>query len=243
MTSRSDEGSTNLYQDLRPVLARKAGPTLMERAYTELRREILSCRLEPGSEISETDIAQRLSMSKTPVREALGRLRIEGFVRAIPRRCYQISPLTVGDMNALFDVRTIVEGGIVELAVERITEQQLNELDRLADASYDRETTASLDTFIKANREFHLAIAASTENYRLQEMTVHQLDELERYFYVGALSRDINTEVHTDHHRIVEILRTRDPFAARKAIISHNEGTRHALFEVISNGRHNIRLG
>ena len=71
---------------------RKGKPvaSLTERTYQLLRRDILSCVLEPGSEISEADVAERLAVSKTPVREALGRLRVEGFVKTFPRRGYQI---------------------------------------------------------------------------------------------------------------------------------------------------------
>ena len=74
---------------------RKEPASLTERTYQVLRRDILTCAIEPGSEISEADIADRLSISKTPVREALGRLRVEGFVKTFPRRGYQIVPLTI----------------------------------------------------------------------------------------------------------------------------------------------------
>lgn len=221
---------------------RKEVFSLTDRAYRQLRREILSCRLEPGSEVSEADLADRLSMSKTPVRDALGRLRAEGFVRAFPRRGYLIVPLTISDMNELFDLRAIVEAGAAELAIERITAAELDELARLADASYDETVNASLDRFVAANRDFHVAIAKASGNGRLMAAVGRQLDELERFFYVGARSRDVNPEVRTDHRRIVDVLRSRDRAAARDIAISHNEGTRHGLIDVIASGRRFSRL-
>lgn len=210
--------------------------SLTDQAYTKLRRDILSCVLQPGSEVSEADIADRLLMSKTPVREALGRLRVEGFVKAFPRRGYQIVPLTISDMDELFDVRAIVEAGCGELAAERITDEELNRLEALADVSYDVATMASLDTFISSNRDFHLAIASASGNRRLHEMVYKQLDELERFFYLGARTRDVNREVHVDHHRIVEVLRSHDRQAARQIMIDHNDATRRGLFDVIARG-------
>ena len=210
--------------------------SLTDQAYTKLRRDILSCVLQPGSEVSEADIADRLLMSKTPVREALGRLRVEGFVKAFPRRGYQIVPLTISDMDELFDVRAIVEAGCGELAAERITDEELNRLEALADVSYDVATMASLDTFISSNRDFHLAIANASGNRRLHEMVYKQLDELERFFYLGARTRDVNREVHVDHHRIVEVLRSHDRQAARQIMIDHNDATRRGLFDVIARG-------
>lgn len=210
--------------------------SLTDKAYDKLRRDILSCVLQPGSELSEAEIAERLLMSKTPVREALGRLRVEGFVKAFPRRGYQIVPLTVSDMDELFDVRAIVEAGCGVLAAERITDEELDRLAELADASYDVATTATLDTFISANRNFHLAIASASGNRRLQELVHKQLDELERFFYLGARTRDVNREVQSDHHRIVEVLRSHDREAAREIMVDHNEATRRGLFEVIARG-------
>ena len=220
---------------------RKEVLSLTDRAYRQLRREILSCRLEPGSEVSEADLAERLAMSKTPVRDALGRLRAEGFVRTFPRRGYLIVPLTISDMNELFDVRSIVEAGAAELAVERITPAELDELDRLADASYD-ESVPSLDQFIGANRDFHIAIARASGNGRLQQLVARQLDEAERFFYVGAKARDVNPEVRNEHHRFVDVLRSRDRTAARAMAIAHNEGTRRGLIDVIASGRRFARL-
>lgn len=208
--------------------------SLTERTYQILRREILSCVMEPGSEVSEADIAERLSVSKTPVREALGRLRADGFVVTFPRRGYQIVPLTIADMNELFDMRRIVEGGCGELAAERITDEELDALEKLADAGLRRDANAGLDDFIAANREFHLAIGRATGSKRLYEQIFKQLDELERFFYIGARYRDISSEVHADHHRIVEALRTRDALASRKVMIEHNEATRRGLFDVIA---------
>ena len=216
----------------------KSAASLMEQAYGKIRRQILSCRLPPGSEITEIDIAERLSISKTPVREALGRLHLEGFVRAIPRRGYQITPLTISDMNELFDARAVVEGGTIALAAARITDAELNELNRLADVSYDKEAASTLDSFISANRDFHIAIAKASNNQRLIETTVRQLDELERYFYVGARLRDVNNEVHADHYRIVEVLKSRDAALARKIIVEHNEATRNGLIGQIASDRH-----
>jgi len=216
---------------------RKEPASLTERTYQVLRRDILTCAIEPGSEISEADIADRLSISKTPVREALGRLRVEGFVKTFPRRGYQIVPLTIADMDELFDVRTMVVGGCGEIASERITEEELERLEELAEASYDRATSANLDKFISANRDFHMAIAKAAGNRRLEELVYKLLDELERFFYIGARKRDLNTEVHSDHHRIVEVLRKRDPAAARRIMMEHNEATRRGLFDVITASR------
>lgn len=211
--------------------------SLMEQSYQRLREEILTCRLAPGSEISEAELADRLKMSKTPVREALGRLGVEGFVRAIPRRGYQVTALTIHDMTELFDLRGITEAGIVPYVIDRINVEQFDELEALAVASYDKNAVSTLDHFIAANRAFHLAIAKATGNTRLVSLAERELDELQRFFYVGAQSRDVSIEANSDHLRIVEMLRKRDVEGARKVITDHNEHTRQGIFHILATTR------
>jgi DNA-binding GntR family transcriptional regulator len=211
--------------------------SLAGQAYELLRREIITCALPPGADVSEAELAERLGMSKTPVRDALARLRTDGFVETFPRRGYRIVPMTLADMNELIDVRIIIEGGTAALAAERISSEELDDLDRLADISYSLDETASLDQFIMANRQFHSAIARAAARERLFNLVSRNLDELERFFYLGARIRDVNPETQSDHHRIVGVLRSRDPEAARAILTAHNEATRKGLLAGIASGR------
>ena len=218
--------------------------SLTEKVYSLLRAEILTCELEPGRELSEAELASRFDVSKTPVREALATLRSEGFVRTFPRRGYQVVPITFGDMNELFELRTVLESGAAELACQRISDGELDHLNKLADVVYDRAEQPSLKRFIQANRDFHGAIARASGNERLHQQLVRSINELERFFYLGARLRDVSGETRSDHHRIVEILRTRDQDAARAIIVQHNEITRQGLIRQIasSNGIGRVAL-
>lgn len=211
--------------------------SLTEQAFKLLHHEIITCTLPPGSDISEAELAERLQMSKTPIREALGRLRNGGFVEAFPRRGYRIAPITLADMNDLFELRIILEGGAAALAATRISDAQLDDLETLADAAYQVGETTSLEQFINANRHFHMAIATATGHERLSGLVEHNLDELERFFYIGARSRDVNPETRADHLRIVDVLRKRDPEAARAILVAHNQATRSGLLDAITSGR------
>ena len=211
--------------------------SLTEQVYLRLRDEILTCELEPGRELSEAELAARFEVSKTPVREALATLRLEGLIRTFPRRGYQVLPVTFGDMNDLFDVRTVLEAGAAEFACARITDEELDQLERMADVVYNRGEQPSTKRFIEANREFHAAIAKASGNDRLHQLVLRHITELERFFYLGARLRDVNTETKSDHREIVDVLRRRDPAAARQAMIRHNEITRRGLFAALTSSR------
>ncbi len=211
--------------------------SLTEKVYEMLRAEILTCALQPGQELNEAELAERFKISKTPVREALSNLRQEGLVRTFPRRGYQIAPITFGDMNELFDIRTILEAGAAEMACMRVSDAEIAHLNDLAEVVYDRGEQPSLGPFIRANREFHLAIARASGNVRLEDLLARQIDALERFFYLGAQLRDVSSETAISHHEIVAVLARRDPAQARQIMIRHNDQTRQGLMQALTTGR------
>jgi DNA-binding GntR family transcriptional regulator len=207
--------------------------SLTEQAYAILRQRIITGEMPPGTEVSELELAEQLSMSKTPVREALARLGVEGFVEAFPRRGYRITPVTVKDMNDLFAVRSMLEGTASAMAAKNLTEAELDRLDELANASYVLEETSSVRSFIEANENFHAAIARGSGNPRLYGLVMSHLEECARFFYMGARARDVNPETNNDHHRIVEVLRQRNAERAHTMMIEHNENTRRGLLRAL----------
>lgn len=208
--------------------------SLAEQAYMRLRTEILHCQLPPGTELSEAELATRFEMSKTPVREALVTLRQEGLVLTFPRRGYQVAPITFGDMNELFDLRIILEVGAVDLACQRISDEQVARLGELARITYDPAEEPTIDSFIAANREFHLAIARTADNGRLYDLLQRQIMELERFFYIGAQLRDVNSETSAEHGEIVAALGERNVERSRELMVRHNDATRQGLMKVLT---------
>lgn len=215
-----------------PKSAEKPMP-LSEQVYQRLKSEILRCELEPGLEVSEAELAERFQVSKTPVREALATLRQERLVRTFPRRGYQVTPITFGDMNELFDLRIILEAGAVELACAQIAEPEIERLRELADVNYQQDEQPTIDKFIGANRDFHLAIAKASGNERLYQILARQIGELERFFNIGARLRDVNRETNKDHMEIVQALSDGDAPRARDLMVRHNDVTRKGLFEAL----------
>lgn len=213
------------------------GSSLTEKVYNLLRDEIVTCELEPGRELSESELAERFEVSKTPVREALAALRSDGFVHTFPRRGYQVAPITFGDMNELFELRTLLEAGAAELACQRISAADLEQLKQMADTVYNRAEPPSLRNFIQTNSAFHLAIARSAGNVRLYKQLARVLNELERFFYLGARMRDVSDETRNDHHEIANVLATRNSHDARAIMIRHNEITHQGLLRGLTTSK------
>ena len=183
-------------------------------AYDLLRREVIRCRLRPGAEVTEQGLAQAYGFGKTPIREALSRLAQEGLVRAVPRRGYLISSITLKDVQDLFAVRCLLEAEAACLAAGRVDGEELRRLDGLCRAGYDPSDADSAAAFLAINREFHVTIARASRNERLVGMIAQLVDEMERLFHLGLVLRDRSEEMAHEHKALVDALLAGDSAAA-----------------------------
>ncbi len=218
-----------------PLKPNRASRSMTSKVYEVLRREILCCQIVPGQELSEGELAARFKMSKTPVREALAELRAEGLVKTFPRRGYQVAPVTFQDLNELFDLRIMLEGHAAELASRTITPEGIEQLSALADIVYDRGTQPSIERFVRANRDFHETIALASGHRRLHDSVIHILDDLQRFFHLGARLRDVGSETNDSHHLIIEALKKRDGKLARQRVIEEIQLTQNGLAGALVN--------
>jgi DNA-binding GntR family transcriptional regulator len=157
--------------------------SLADEAYAALRDRIVDCRLPPGLRVTEKQLAAELGVGLTPVRQALARLDSDGLVRTLPRRGYQITPLTIESVNDLFQVWRILGPAIAELAGRNMP---AGSRDRVAGA-YRAELAAAqqardVPALLQAAEELWMRLAEATGNRRLTAMYVRLVDELRRVF-------------------------------------------------------------
>src|SRR6476620_11022636 len=142
-------------------------PLLTERAYDRLRREIITCVIQPGSEISETQLSTPYKMGKAAVRVALTKLAHDGLVRAIPRRGYMVMPVTLKDIHDVFELRLMLEPLAARMAAGKVNMQRLRGFDEICREGYQPGDARSTTRFLDANKAFHVEIAQATGNARL----------------------------------------------------------------------------
>lgn len=157
--------------------------SLTDEAYAALRNRIVNCELAPGLRVTEKQLAAELGIGLTPVRQALARLDGEGLVRTLPRRGYQITPLTIESVNELFEVWRIIGPAIAELAARNMTPQAraaavMAETQALKGAHSDDGNSP----FSVLAEEAWLKLAQGTGNRRLVAHYVQLMGELRRVF-------------------------------------------------------------
>jgi DNA-binding GntR family transcriptional regulator len=191
-------------------MTQSKNPSLSDQTYQLIKKEIVTCELDPGQLIVQADLAEKYQTGITPMREALRQLAQEGYIQAIPRLGYIVSPITARDVDEIYEVRLILETSVARLSVIRGSDSTLQKIIEMANFTYTYKDRQSYTTFLKHNSEFHIAIAAATLNQRLISQVSKTMDELSRVFHLGLDLKDSAEEMRLDHVHLAEALGKRD---------------------------------
>lgn len=206
-----------------------SGPPLAEQAYRRLRAAITAQRLEPGAPLSENDVARALGVSRTPVREALSRLELEGFARRVENGRLKVVRLTRDQIRDLFELRSLLEGYATRLAAERISDDELARLD----AIIEQDAQALGDDDIKElgdhNRRIHDVMAEASRNRVLVELVADLRQRLIGLTAFAVGDRDERARFVADHAELTRLLRASDGQRAAALVRNHLEAARDLL--------------
>lgn len=203
------------YQFRKVKPAMPARLALPDQIYGVLKHRILTCAIDPGEKLNENDLAQELAVSRTPLREALNRLALEGLVVLAPYKGYLVRSITVPDILSLSELRIIVESETAALAASRTTPADYDRLVELAKLSYSPGNRETYEDYLQANTVFHVAIARCTGNPRLESLVESVLGQLQRPLYLG-LDKGIDAQAATKEHlQVLEAIHARNAERAR----------------------------
>ena len=194
---------------------------LRDVVFYTLRQAILKGELEPGERLMEMQLAEQLGVSRTPIREAIRKLELEGLVLMIPRRGAIVAKITEKDLRDVLEVRSSLERLSTELACERMHDETIAEL-KLAQEAF-KEALNQNDITLQAQRdvEFHDVIYKATGNLRLIQMLNNLREQMYRY-RLEYLKHDLaHQTLIEEHEAIIEALSKRDKETATKIIVRH----------------------
>jgi DNA-binding GntR family transcriptional regulator len=184
--------------------------TLAEQVYLQIKTAILTCKLKPGQMVYESEMIQEYGVSKTPVREALKRLMQERLVQSIPGTCYLVTPVTVKDVDELWELRAILEEVSAKRAASQATEAQLQELESKIGEIFPILQVDDLVHWYDQNAAFHLTLAEITRNSRLVATLRSVLNEISRFLLLDPEMPPDTSVWIRQHQRIVDALKKRD---------------------------------
>jgi len=195
--------------------------TLWQRVYDHLRAEILAGRLEPGTELAEVALSEQLGVSRGPLREAIGRLAAEGLVTVRPRRGAVVRSLSKQEFVELYQVREALEMLAVRLAVPRLGDEGVAELERLVAAMTAHAERNEVTEFFEANSAFHLQLVEAAGNAKLQELYDQLLAQLGRYRLQSLTLRGNLERSVAEHAAILRAIKRGDADRAAHLMSEH----------------------
>ena len=199
-----------------------------------LRQMAISYELKPGERLSEVELAQRLGVSRTPVREALNRLVADGLLVPCARGCMR-RPLDVQESMDLYEARIAVERECLRLAIARADDVQISEAATYLEHSRQLAAGTSVQRMVELDEGFHLRIAEMAGNRELHRMLV-TLNERMRFIRWLDMEKVGRDATQNEHRGVLQALTDRDGFAGDRRLIDHIALRREQIVEAIQRG-------
>lgn len=206
---------------------------LRDVVFNTLRKAILTGELKPGERLMEIHLANRLGVSRTPIREAIRKLELEGLVIMIPRRGAEVAQITEKSLKDVLEVRRALDALCVELACDRINAEETEQL-REACEEFERVTETEDATVIaKADVEFHDIIVHATGNQRLIQLINNLSEQMYRYRFEYIKDEDRHDNLIREHRMIYESIVKRDKKSAAEAAKIHIDNQEKSIIRQI----------
>ena len=219
--------------DLIKIMSEYQYMPLRDVVFHTLRRGIMQGDLKPGERLMEIKLANRLGVSRTPIREAIRMLELEGLVVMIPRKGAQVAEITEKDLKDVLEVRMGLEDLAVKFACQRITDEQLDSL-ALASRKFEEAVRKEdLTELAQADVDFHELIYQATGNERLVQLLNNIREQMYRYRVEYLKDEEIRGSLVQEHDALLEKLRQRNLQGARQVTQCHIERQQAYILDTI----------
>lgn len=206
---------------------------LGEIVFETLREAIISGHLRPGERLMELQLAEEMGVSRTPVREAIRKLELEGFLVMMPRKGAYVAGVSLKDINDVFEIRAALDSLAAGLAAERITKEELNHLEHALVTGTESVGQNDLDSIVSTDTDFHDIIYQASRNQRLIQFVNNLREQIQR-FRTTSLAFPGRMQIAFDEHRkLVDAIAAGDVDSARSLAQEHIENAENIMMEAL----------
>lgn len=206
---------------------------LRDVVFNTLRRAILTGQLKPGERLMEVHLASRLGVSRTPIREAIRKLELEGLVIMIPRRGAEVARITEKSLKDVLEVRRALDALSVELACDRITQEDIIRLLEACRAFERAVREGDASVIASADVALHDIIVEATGNVRLQQLVNNLSEQMYRFRFVYIKEESQHDNLIAEHREIYESIVSRDKERAAAAARLHIDNQERSIIRQI----------
>ena len=210
---------------------------LHEQVAARLRTMLVEGQIAAGAKLNERELAERLKVSRTPLREAIKHLAAEGLVELLPNRGAVAPQLTVADVQSSFEVMAALEGLSGELAAQRITDDELTALQALHYEMLAAFTRRDLSAYYRLNAQIHAGINAAARNPVLARTYAQVNARLQALRFRSNQDEDKWKRAVKEHAQMIDALAAHDGAALREVLVAHLNHKRDVVLEMMKSGR------
>lgn len=204
---------------------------LRDVVFNTLRQAILIGELKPGERLMEIHLADRLGVSRTPIREAIRKLELEGLVVMIPRKGAQVAKITEKNLKDVLEVRRALDMLAVRLACERMSEEDKQELGKACDEFAKVVKKNDTKEITEADVRFHDIILKSTGNDRLIQLVNNLAEQLYRYRLEYIKDSAYHNRLVKEHEMIYNAILNKEEEKAAEAVVLHIDNQEKTIIE------------
>ena len=206
---------------------------LGEVVYVALREAIIKNQFKSGERLMETELAEEMMVSRTPVREAVRKLQSEGYVVMLPRKGTYVSSLTIQDVNDVFEIRGALESMAAYQAAVRANNEEIAQIREFIEAEAVLYDSSDLARTMESDIQFHSMVYRASQNKKIENL-INDLREQTQRLRSSTLSRPGRLRFALDEHReILTAIEARDPDAAWEASMAHIERSREVMLGLL----------
>lgn len=194
---------------------------LRDVVFNTLRQAILKGELEPGERLMEIQLAERLGVSRTPIREAIRKLELEGLVLMIPRKGAEVAKISARSLRDVLEVRRALEELAIELACQRMSEEDVGNLQKAQEDFKKAIAEGDAMKIAETDEHFHDVIYEGTQNAKLIQMLNNLREQMYRYRLEYIKDEDKRKILVLEHEKILKTVRERKVAEAKEAVREH----------------------
>ena len=206
---------------------------LRDVVFNTLRQAILKGDLKPGERLMEIQLANKLGVSRTPIREAIRKLELEGLVLTVPRKGAEVAEITEKSMRDVLEVRRTLEALAVQLACEKMNQEQIEELEQAAEVFRESLNSADVTRIAEADVAFHDVIYLATDNQRLISILNNLREQMYRFRVEHLKDKAYHPQLLKEHIEMIDHIRNHRKEEAMEVIFHHVDSQVDAVMNVI----------
>jgi len=206
---------------------------LRDLVYNNVRTAILSGGFAPGKRLMEVELAEMLGVSRTPVREALRKLEMEGFIDILPRKGAVVKVISTKDIQDLLEIRASLDELATRIACQKMTESDKKELKEVGEEFSEAVSNNDTISVIQTDIKFHDIIFASTQNEKLIQIINNLKEQIYRYRVLYIRDKSYLRNIVKEHNEIVLSIMKGDAKRAGEAAVIHIQNQESALIKAL----------